>query len=85
MRTLVLFSLAVGLLAGCGARTRDSASVPVGGVCQSDSQCPINSACAGCPDEESRCLSGCGSDEDCSEGSCETVACITCPCLGRCR
>ncbi|WP_164017045.1 hypothetical protein [Pyxidicoccus trucidator] len=84
MRTLVLLTFALGLLAGCGPRTRDNPSVPAGGVCQSSSQCPIDHACVGCPDEDAHCISGCSSDADCSEGSCQRLECITCPCPGRC-
>lgn len=87
MRPLVLLSLALGLLAGCGPRARDQdrSSVPAGGVCQSSSQCPIDYACEGCANQEAHCIPGCSTDDDCSKGHCEIVQCLTCPCAGRCE
>lgn len=86
MRTLMLLALSLGLLAGCGeSRTRDTPSVPAGGVCQTDDQCPIDFTCDGCAGEEAHCLAGCGTSADCSEGECKQQQCITCPCPGRCE
>jgi hypothetical protein len=86
MRMLMLLTLSVTLLSGCGeSRTRDNASVPEGGVCQSDSQCAIDFTCDGCANQDAHCISGCATDADCSEGHCEQQECITCPCPGRCE
>lgn len=85
MRTLMLLTLSLGLLAGCGdSGPRNAGTVPAGGVCQASTQCAIDFACVGCANEDSHCLAGCETDADCSEGHCEQQACITCPCPGRC-
>lgn len=83
MRTFTLL-IALGLLSGCGARER-VAQVPAGGRCESSAQCAIDYACAGCTDTDAICTPGCTTDDDCSEGSCEQVACSTCPCPGICE
>ncbi len=84
MRTVTLLILTLGLLSGCGPRARFG-DVPAGGSCQSSAQCPIDHACAGCSQEEAICTQGCSTDDDCSEGHCEQVECVTCPCAGRCN
>ncbi|QSQ27321.1 hypothetical protein JY651_21490 [Pyxidicoccus parkwayensis] len=86
MRTLMLLTLSVGLLAGCGDSTnRDNGNVPEGGVCTSNSQCAIDFTCVGCAGEDSHCLAGCTTNADCSAGECKHQQCITCPCPGICQ
>ncbi len=83
MRTFTLL-LALGLLSGCGVRER-LAQVPAGSPCESSAQCPIDYTCVGCEEQqEPTCIQGCTTDADCSEGTCEQVECVTCPCPGRC-
>lgn len=93
MRLTLLPLLLLTLLTACAddpVRTRDTAPDgsplrALGDACTASEQCPIDSACAGCTAQDARCTSGCGDDADCAVGHCVVVACVTCPCTGRCE